>query len=40
MKWYRTDQTYLFQQHVGKQYWYGKGPKELNALEQLRLENK
>ncbi|MED2142222.1 IS3 family transposase, partial [Bacillus thuringiensis] len=40
MKWYRTSQTYRFQQPVGKQYSYGKGPKELNALEQLRLENK
>ncbi|HDR8152384.1 TPA: IS3 family transposase [Bacillus cereus] len=40
MKWYRTGQTYRFQQPVGKQYSYGKGPKELNELEQLRLENK
>ncbi|AZQ45697.1 IS3 family transposase [Bacillus albus] len=40
MKWYRTDQTYRFQQPVGKQYSYGKGPKELSELEQLRLENK
>ncbi|WP_030029340.1 helix-turn-helix domain-containing protein, partial [Bacillus thuringiensis] len=39
MKWYRTDQTYRFQQPVGKQYSYGKGPKELSELEQLRLEN-
>ena len=27
MKWYRTDQTYRFQQPVGKQYSYGKGYK-------------
>ncbi|WP_242266494.1 IS3 family transposase [Bacillus cereus group sp. BfR-BA-01327] len=40
MKWYRTGQTYRFQQPVGKQYSYGKGPKGLNELEQLRLENK
>ncbi|HDR7364849.1 MULTISPECIES: IS3 family transposase [Bacillus] len=40
MKWYRTNQTYRFQQPVGKQYSYGKGSKELNELEQLRLENK
>ncbi|SMD41233.1 Transposase and inactivated derivatives [Bacillus sp. JKS001846] len=40
MKWYRTGQTYRFQQPVGKQYFYGKGSKELNELEQLRLENK
>ncbi len=40
MKWYRTGQTYHFQQPVGEQYSYGKGPKALNELEQLRLENK
>ncbi|RAT14044.1 transposase [Bacillus cereus] len=39
-QWYRTGQTYRFQQPVRKQYSYGKGPKELNELEQLRLENK
>jgi len=33
MKWYRTDQTYQFQQPVGKQYSYGKRPKELSELE-------
>ncbi|AKR12662.1 transposase (plasmid) [Bacillus thuringiensis] len=40
MKWYRTNQTYRFQQLVEKQYSYGKGPKELNELERLQLENK
>lgn len=40
MKWYRTGQTYRFQQPVGKQYAYGKGPNELSELEKLRLENK
>ena len=40
MKWYRTDQTHRFQQSVGKQYSYGKGPEEQSELEQLRLENK
>ena len=40
MKWYRTGQTYRFQQPVGKQYSYGKRPKELSELEQLCLENK
>lgn len=29
MKWYRIGQTYRFQQLVGKQYSYRKGPKEL-----------
>ncbi|QIW21094.1 IS3 family transposase [Bacillus thuringiensis] len=40
MKWYLTGQTYRFQQPVGKQYAYGKGPNELSELEKLRLENK
>ncbi len=40
MKWYRTDQTYRFQQPIGKQYSYRKVPKVLNELEQLRLHNK
>ena len=40
MKWYRTDPTYRFQQPIGKQYSYGKVPKESNELEQLRLGNK
>ncbi|HDR8111831.1 TPA: IS3 family transposase, partial [Bacillus cereus] len=35
MKWYPTGQTYRFQQPVGKQYYYGKWPKELDELEQL-----
>ncbi|EOP80814.1 hypothetical protein IGM_05784 [Bacillus cereus HuB4-4] len=40
MKWHREGETYRFSRPVGKQYSYGKGPKELNELEQLRLENK
>ncbi|ACM11540.1 is1627s1-related, transposase, (pxo1-128) [Bacillus cereus Q1] len=40
MKWYRTDQTYRFQQPVGKRDSYGKGLKEISELEQLRLANK
>ncbi len=40
MKWYRTGQTYRFQQPVEKQYAYGKGPNGLSELEKLRLENK
>lgn len=39
MKWHRTNQTYRFEQPVGKQYSYGKGARELNEVEQLRLEN-
>lgn len=40
MNWYHTNQTHRFQQPVGKQYSYGKGPQELSEIEQLRLENK
>lgn len=40
MKWYRMGQTHRFEQPVGKQYSYGKGLKERDELEQLRLENK
>lgn len=29
MKWYRTDQTYRFQQPVGNQYSYGEGTKRV-----------
>lgn len=39
MTQYRTDQTYRFQQPVGKQYSYGKRSKELSELERLRLKN-
>ncbi|UEX89072.1 IS3 family transposase [Staphylococcus ratti] len=39
-RWYRNGESYRFSQHVGKQYTYGKGPKELSEVEQLKLENK
>lgn len=40
MKWHREGETYRFSRPVGKQYSYRKVPKELNELEQIRLENK
>ncbi|PEA86354.1 hypothetical protein CON71_30445 [Bacillus thuringiensis] len=40
MKWHREGETYRFSRLVGKQYSYGKVPKELNELKQIRLENK
>ena len=40
MRWYRMGQTHRFEQPVGKRYDQGKDPKELDEVEQLRLENK
>jgi transposase-like protein len=37
MKWYYTNQVYRFDQPVGKQYAYQKGPAELTEIEQLKL---
>lgn len=37
MRWYRANQTYRFDQPVGKQYSYNKGPCELSEIEQLKL---
>jgi transposase len=39
MKWYREGQKYRLAQGVGKQYSYGKGPKELSGIEKLEREN-
>ena len=36
VNWCHTEQSYCFQQPVGKQYPHEKGPKELSELEQLR----
>lgn len=33
LKWYRTNQTYRFQQPVRKQYSYGKESQELSEVE-------
>ncbi|MDL2212032.1 hypothetical protein LJB88_04060 [Erysipelotrichaceae bacterium OttesenSCG-928-M19] len=32
-KWYRDGQTHRFEQPLGKQYTFGKGPVELNELD-------
>lgn len=36
MQWYREGQQYRLAQGIGKQYSYGKGPKELSENEQLK----
>ena len=37
MQWYRANQTHRFNQPVGKQYTYSKGPGELSEIAQLKL---
>ncbi len=39
-RWYRKNETYRFNQQVGKQYTYNKGLDELSELERLKLENR
>ncbi|EJR91139.1 hypothetical protein IKE_06296 [Bacillus cereus VD196] len=38
MKWYRKDETYRFEQSIGRQSVHGKGQKKLTELEQKELE--
>jgi len=40
MRWYHTSQTYRFDQPVGKQYTYNKGPGGLSEIELLKLRIK
>ncbi|PUB12515.1 helix-turn-helix domain-containing protein [Paenisporosarcina sp. OV554] len=40
MKWYRNGETHRFQQPVGKQYTFGKGPENVNEMEKLKAENR
>ena len=37
-RWYRNSQSYRFEQPIGKQYTYGKGPKALGDLETAKLK--
>lgn len=39
MKWYRNGEIHRFQQPVGKQYTFGKGPEHVDELEKLKAEN-
>jgi transposase len=38
MRWYRNGETHRFNQPVGKQYSYGKGPSDLSEIEKKDIE--
>lgn len=40
VRWHKTGDTHRFEQPVGKQYSYGKGPEYSSELERLRAENR
>lgn len=40
MKWYRSGETYRFNQPVGKQYTFGKGPIYEDETHKLKTENR
>ncbi|AME07362.1 transposase [Bacillus sp. SDLI1] len=40
VRWYKAGDTHRFQQPVGKQYSYGKGPEYSSELEKLQAENR
>lgn len=40
MRWYRNGETHRFEQPVGKQYTYGKGPEYASELDKLKHENR
>ena len=40
VRWYKTGDTHRFEQPVGKQYTYGKGPEYSSELEKLQAENR
>lgn len=40
MKWYRNGELHRFQQPVGKQYTYGKGPEYESEIAELQAENR
>ncbi|KWZ64815.1 transposase [Bacillus altitudinis] len=40
VRWHKTGDTHRFEQPVGKQYTYGKGPEYSSELERLRAENR
>lgn len=39
VRWYKGCGMHRFEQPVGKQYTYGKGPESLTPMEQLQYEN-
>lgn len=40
MQWYRNGEIHRFEQPIGKQYSYGKGPGYTSELEQVKTENR
>lgn len=40
VRWHKAGDTHRFEQPVGKQYTYGKGPEYSSELERLRAENR
>ncbi|APH36757.1 transposase [Bacillus subtilis] len=40
VRWYKAGDTHRFEQPVGKQYSYGKGPGYSSELEKLQAENR
>ncbi len=40
VRWYKAGDTHRFEQPVGKQYSYGKGPEYSSELEKLQAENR
>jgi len=40
VRWYKAGDTHRFEQPVGKQYTYGKGPEYSSELERLQAENR
>ena len=40
MRWYRSGETHRFEQPVGKQYSFGKGPDYVSETSKLQAENR
>jgi len=40
VRWHRNGETHRFEQPVGKQYTYGKGPEVTSEVERLKQENR
>lgn len=40
MRWYRSGETHRFEQPVGKQYSFGKGPDHVSETSKLHAENR
>lgn len=40
MKWYKAGELHRFEQPVGKQYSFGKGPEDKSETEKLKAENR